>query len=140
MLISFLLSIFYFTIHNRRQRTHKRGHDRRSDNPGRIHTPILLPVSNHIHRNQLQRRYIQNQKRTHLVACNSATFSTCINGQLTAILTCLVPLFLSILKNTFPCRNIPRRPPLRLQLRQLLHRLQSALCQVSDTNFVKNIL
>ncbi len=34
-----------------------------------------------------------------------------------------------------PIRRIPSRPSLFFPLRQLLHRLQSALCQVNDTNF-----
>ena len=36
-------------------------HNRRADNPRRIHTPILLPVRNHIYRNQLQRSIRQPQ-------------------------------------------------------------------------------
>ena len=34
-------------------------------------TPVLLLVSDHIHRYQLQGRNIQNQKRTHLITCNA---------------------------------------------------------------------
>ena len=137
MLISSLFSILYFTIHHRRQRTHKRGHDRWGDNPGRIHTAILASVRDHIDRYQLQGRNIQNQKRTHLIAGNPAALSICRHRQFTAALTCLVPLFLSVCKNAFPCRHIPRRPPLFLQLRQFLHRLQSPLCQVNDTKFLE---
>ena len=140
MLISSLFSILYFTIHHRRQRTHKRGHDRWGDNPGRIHTAILASVRDHIDRYQLQGRNIQNQKRAHLIAGNPAALSICRHRQLTAALTCLVPLFLSVCKNAFPCRHIPRRPPLFLQLRQFLHRLQSPLCLVNDTKFKNNII
>ena len=102
MLISFLLSIFYFTIHNRRQRTHKRGHDRWGDNPGRIHTAILASVRNHIDRYQLQRRNIQNQKRAHLIACNPAGLSF----------------------RPSPVTQVSRIPPLLLQLPKFLHRFQ----------------
>ena len=136
MLISSLFSILYFTIHHRRQRTHKRGHDRWGDNPGRIHTAILASVRDHIDRYQLQGRNIQNQKRAHLIAGNPAALSICRHRQLNGALTCLVPLFPSIRKNAFPCRSIPRRPPLRFQLRKLFHCLKPALCQVSDTNYI----
>ena len=78
MLISSLFSILYFTIHHRRQRTHKRGHDRWGDNPGRIHTAILASVRNHIDRYQLQRRNIQNQKRAHFIAGNPTALSICL--------------------------------------------------------------
>ena len=121
MLISSLFSILYFTIHHRRQRTHKRGHDRWGDNPGRIHTAILASVRDHIDRYQLQGRNIQNQKRAHLIAGNPAALSICHHKRLTAALTCLVPLFPFVCENAFPCRRITRCPSLLLQLRQLLH-------------------
>ncbi len=38
-------SILHFTIYHCHRHTHKRCHNRRSDNPCRIHTPILPPVS-----------------------------------------------------------------------------------------------
>ena len=75
--------------------THRRSRNPRPHNPGRVHAPILAPVRDHIHRNQLQRRDIQYQERTHLVACNSL----------------------------FPDRSRqPSLSPVFLQLRKLLHR------------------
>lgn len=71
------LSVLPFTVHHRRQRTHKRGHDCWGDNPGRIHTAILASVRDHIDRYQLQGRNIQNQKRAHLIAGNPAALSIC---------------------------------------------------------------
>lgn len=68
MLISFLFSIFYFTVHHRHRRTHKRCRNRRGNNPRRVHTAVLLPVSDHIDRYQLQGRNIQYQKRAHFIA------------------------------------------------------------------------
>lgn len=95
-------SILPLTIHHRRQRTDKRRYNRRRNNPRRIYAPILLPVRNHIHRYQLQRRNIQYQKRTHLIAGNSSCLSNCC----------------------FTFTQILRIPSLRLQFRQLLHGLQ----------------
>ena len=109
------------TIHHRRQRTHKRGHNRRRNNPRRVHTAILATISDHIDRYQLQGRNIQNQKRAHLIAGNPAALSICHHKRLTAALTCLVPLFPFVCENAFPCRRITRCPSLLLQLRQLLH-------------------
>ncbi len=88
MLISSLFSILYFTIHHRRQRTHKRGHDRWGDNPGRIHTAILASVRDHIDRYQLQgKKYSKSKTCAHLIAGNPAALSICRHRQLTAALT-----------------------------------------------------
>lgn len=49
------LPIHHFTKHNRRPRTHCRSQNPRSYDRRRIHTPVLAPVCNDIHRNQLKR-------------------------------------------------------------------------------------
>ena len=129
MLKSFLFSIFYFTVYHRRQCTDKRCYDCRRNNPRRVHAPVLLPVSDHIHWYQLQRRNIQNQKRTHLIA-----------GDALPLPFLAASRFHDAICSTPIRRRIPSRPPLRLQLRQFLHRLKPPLCQVSDTNFLKKFL
>ena len=53
VLISFDLTKYY-----RCQRTKKRRHDCRSNDRGRINAAVLLPVYDHIHRYELQGRYI----------------------------------------------------------------------------------
>ena len=108
------LSILHLTIHHRHPRTYRRRHNRRRNDPRRVHAPILTPIGNHIYRYQLQGRNIQNQKRTHLIAGNPFSLS---NYTLAIIQVC-------------------RIPPLFLQLRQFLHGLHPALCQVSDTNLL----
>ena len=65
------LPFHYLTIHHRRHRTHRRSHDCRPYDRRRVHAPILRPISDHIHRDQLQRRYIQYQKRTHFITGNA---------------------------------------------------------------------
>ena len=114
------------TINHRYRRTDKRRHNRRRNNPRRVHTSILASVSNHIHRYQLQGRNIQNQKRTHLIAGNSLPLPFLPASR----------FHTAVYRN--PIRRIPSRPPLLLQLRQFLHGLQSALCQVNDTKFKKS--
>ena len=105
--------ILPLAIHHRHQRADQCRHNRRRNDLSRVHTPVLAPVSNHIHRYQLQRRNIQNQKCTHLITSNALPLSS----------------------HFFPIIQISHRPPLRLQLRQFLHRLQPPLCQVNDTKF-----
>lgn len=48
------LSIHRFTKKDCRQRTDQRRHDRRPDDPRRVHTAVLLPIRNHIDGYQLQ--------------------------------------------------------------------------------------
>ena len=111
-----------FTVNHRHHRTKKRRHDRGRDNCRRIRTPILAAISDNIHWNQLQRRDIHHKKRTHLIAR-----SPCL-----AILQ-------TAQRTRRRCNHkfiVPARP---LQFLQVAHRPQPPLCQVSDTNFVKNL-
>ncbi len=48
------LPIHHLTKHHRRRRAEKRRRNRRRNYRRRIHAAVLLPVHNHIHRNQLQ--------------------------------------------------------------------------------------
>lgn len=68
----FPLSIHHLTIDHRHHRAHCCSRNPCPHNSGRIHAPILAPVCDHIHRDQLKRRNINNQKRTHLITGDSA--------------------------------------------------------------------
>ena len=96
------LPIHYFTINNCRQRTHQGRRNGQHNDPSRIHAAVLGTVADHIHRDQLQRRNIQNQKCAHFLAGGAHMIRS---GRLLPIL-CF--------------------PPLCLQLRQFLHGFQSS--------------
>ncbi len=130
--------ILHLTIHHRRQRTDKRRHNRRRNNSRRVHTPVLLPVRNHIDRYQLQRRNIQNQKRTHLIAGNPAIFPFAAMGSSPPLLPVLFPFFFPSAKMPYPAGTYPGVPRSASNCANASIALSPALCQVSDTNFLKN--
>ena len=95
-------------------RTHHRRQKGWSGDRRRVHASVLAAVRDHIDRYQLERGNIDNQKCTHLTAGGSPG-----NRQL----FCLAPA--------------PLRPPLLLQLLQLLHGLQSGRrCRPSQSQDV----
>ncbi len=119
--------ILPLTVHHRRQRTDQCHHNCWRYNPRRIHTPVLATASNHIDRNQLQRRNIQNQKRAHFIAGDTLPLSLSrIHGLQTIRRTPSVmssDRFRTTICNRLARRNIPRRPSLCLQPCKLLHGL-----------------
>ena len=137
------LPILPFTIHHRHRRTHKRRHNRRGNNPRRVHTAVLLPVSDHIHWYQLQGRNIQYQKRAHLIAGDTLPLLFPPAGGSQTIHRASSVKTASRFRAMFDISaflHISRRASLRLQLCQFLHRFQPPLCQVNDTNFLITFL
>ena len=71
-IVSFFRSghpVFCFDIQNGSTRTDRRRKDCRTNDRRWRHTAIFCPKSNDIDRDQLQGRYIQDQKITHFITC-----------------------------------------------------------------------
>ena len=129
--------IHHLTKHHRYRRTDKRRHYRRCNHCCRIHTAVLLPVYNHIDRNQLQRRYVKYKKITHLFRRRPLSFT-----EYHIFLTC--SHFRKILRiprsaSNFASSSIALRPPCVKLMTRIFLIFGENCCCLSDKEYLTPI-
>lgn len=130
-------------IHHRHPCAHSRCHNRRRNDPRRVHAAVLLPVSNHIHGNECRDEML-SIKNVHISLLATRprfpflSLSTASPGVDTPpFLSCppaaSQPLFWAVLSaGTYP------GVPLSSSSFAVPPSLSALLCQVNDTSFYKN--
>ena len=73
-------SVHDLAEHNPRQCTDRRRKERRPHDGRRVHAAVLAAVGDHVDGNELKGRDVDNQERTHLVACRAGRLACQLPG------------------------------------------------------------